>query len=469
MSKSRFLGKKVSQLKDQLHVLETSESEEAYFKRRSDATLKMRQEQMRTAKNQAFDTVALWGLYGKEDMLRYKSLTLPLFMTTAGGPYDSLIDGALLLSYQTTNDPNKIYSRIDNINPDHLAWKFAALEGFGVQKLTQGLCTASGMSAIHMTTMAFLNAGDNFICSNRVYGGVEQLFNITYQKANWTPKWVTRPWNVNEWEEKIDEKTRFLYVESPSNPVLFVADIPALAKLAHTHGIPLIVDATLASPALMRPMEHGADIVLHSSSKVANGSCRAIGGAIVAKDTIVTSNPELEADFVNALKGSHFRNLGPCLSPFNAMYIWDEMGSIRIRMKAHCVKALTIAQFLESHPRIEAVNYPGLESHPQHELAKKLMTFPDGTNGFGFLMSFQIRGGFEKAVAFAQLFDFGAQVTHLGGSYTVWTHNATTTHAQMSQQEREAAGVADNMIRYSVGLEGSDDAIRALDKALNQI
>ena len=132
MSKSRFLGKKVSQLKDQLHVLETSESEEAYFKRRSDTTLKMRQEQMRAAKNQAFDTVALWGLYGKEDMLRYKSLTLPLFMTMAGGPYDSLIDGALLLSYQTTNDPNKIYSRIDNINPDHLAWKFAALEGFGV-------------------------------------------------------------------------------------------------------------------------------------------------------------------------------------------------------------------------------------------------------------------------------------------------------------------------------------------------
>jgi O-acetylhomoserine/O-acetylserine sulfhydrylase-like pyridoxal-dependent enzyme len=220
MSESRFLGKKVLQLKDQLHVLETSESEEAYFKRRSNATLKMRQD------------------YGKDDMLRYKSLTLPLFMTTAGGPYDSLIDGALLLSYQTTNDPNKIYSRIDNINPDHLAWKFAALEGFGVQKLTQGLCTASGMSAIHMTTMAFLNAGDNFVCSNRVYGGVEQLFNVTYQKANWTPKWVARPWNIKDWEEKIDAKTRFLYVESPSNPVLFVADIPALAKLAHAHGQP---------------------------------------------------------------------------------------------------------------------------------------------------------------------------------------------------------------------------------------
>jgi O-acetylhomoserine/O-acetylserine sulfhydrylase-like pyridoxal-dependent enzyme len=466
---SRFLKEKIAELKRKLQLLESAKNEEDYFRKRSDATIKKRVEQMRAAKNQAFDTVALWGLYGKEDMLRYKSLTLPLFMSTTGGSYDSLTDGALLLSYQTTNDPNKIYTRIDNINPDHLAWKFAALEGLGIPELTQGLCTSSGMSAIMMATMAFLKPGDNFVSSNRVYGGSEQLFNVTYPKSGWNVKWVTEPWDLKKWKEKIDEKIKFLFIEFPSNPTLFVSDIPALADLAHLHKIPLIVDSTMATPALTRPLEHGADIVVHSISKVANGSCRCIGGAIVAKDKIVTKDNSLRDDFVNKLKGGHFRNMGPCLSPFNAMIIWDEMGTLRIRMEEHCKKALKIAKFLESHPMIESVNYPGLMSHPQHEVAKKLMKLPNGTNGYGFLLSFNIKGGFEKAKEFAQVFDFGAQVTHLGGSYTVWVHNATTTHSQMSSEERKLAGIPDNMIRYSVGLEGTDDAIKALEKALKQI
>lgn len=469
MSQKGFVSRQIDEFKKKLGVLEKVKGDEEYLRRRSDITLKMREDQLRAAKNQAFDTVALWGLYGKEDMYRYKSLTLPLFSTTAGGSYENLVDGALLLSYQTTNDPNKIYSRIDNINTDHLAWKFAALEGFGIDELTQGLCTSSGMSAIMMATMAFLKSGDNFVSSNRVYGGTEQLFSTTYPTSGWSVRWVTEPGNIDEWAKRIDDKTQFIYVEFPSNPTLFVADIPALAELAHSHNLPLIVDSTLTSAALTRPLEHGADIVIHSTSKIANGSCRAIGGVIVAKDKIVTRNPDIADDFANKLKGGHFRNMGPCLSPHNATVIWDEMGTIRIRMKEHCKKAMEIATFLESHPMIEKVNYPGLESHPQHELAKKMMKLPDGTNGYGFLLSFNVKGGLEETKKFAQEFDFGVQVTHLGGSYTVWVHNATTTHAQMSSEERVSAGVDDNMIRYSVGLEGADDAIKALDKALNKI
>jgi O-acetylhomoserine/O-acetylserine sulfhydrylase-like pyridoxal-dependent enzyme len=325
------------------------------------------------------------------------------------------------------------------------------------------------MSAIMMSTMAFLKSGDNVVSSNRVYGGTQQLFGVTYQKSGWNVKWVTEPWDLKKWNEQIDEKTQCMFVEGPSNPTLFVPDISALAKIAHSHNIPLIVDTTLASPALIRPLEHGADIVIHSTSKISNGSCRCIGGVIVAKDKIVTKNKELQDDFVNKLKGGHFRNMGPCTSPFNAMTIWDEMGTIRIRVKEHSEKAMKIAKFLEKHPAIEAVNYPGLPNHPQHEIAKKLMKFPDGTNGYGFLMSFDIKGGLEKAKEFAQIFDFGVQATHLGGSYTVWVHNATTTHGQMSSEERKAAGVHENMIRYSVGLEGTEDAIKALEKALNQI
>lgn len=469
MSQNGFIKEKIVELKKKLNILESLSVDAEYLHKRSEETLKMREEQFIAAKNKAFDTVALWGLYGKEDMSRYKSLTLPLFLTTAGSSYDGLVDGELLLSYQTTNDPNKIYSRIDNINPDHLAWKFAALEGLGIQELTQGLCTSSGMSAIMMATMVFLKPGDNFVSSNRVYGGTQQLFDVTYPSSGWNVRWVNEPMNIDKWAEQIDSSTRFLYAECPSNPTLFVADISGLAQLAHSHNIPLIIDSTLASPALMRPLEYGADVVVHSASKIANGSCRVIGGVIVAKDKIVTDRQELEDDYVNKIKGGHFRNMGPCLSPYNSMVIWDEMGTIRIRMKEHSAKALKIADFLETHPMIESVNYPGLKSHPQHKLAKKLMKLPDGSNTYGFLMSFNIKGGLEEAKNFARVFDFGVQVTHLGGSYTVWVHNATTTHAQMSSEERKAAGVEDNMIRYSVGLEGEDDAIKALDRALNQI
>lgn len=469
MINSRFLKNKTDLLKKELSLIGKIKSEEEYFLKQSEDTIKKRKQQLEETKNQAFDTVALWGLYGTEDMRRFKSLTLLLFMSTTGGPYDSLIDGSLLLSYKTVDDPNKAYTRIDNTNTDHLALKLSALEGLGVPQLTQGLCTSSGMSAIMMATMPFLEVGDNFISSNRVYGGTQQLFNITYPKSGWTVKWVDDPWNLKGWENKIDKKTKFLYIEFPSNPTLFIPDIPALAKLAHTFGIPLIIDSTMASPALTRPFEHGADVVVHSISKIANGSCRVIGGALISLEKIVTNVKDLRENFANKVKGGHFRNMGPCLSPFNAQIVWDEVVTLRLRAKQLSENAMKIAKYLESHPKIEKVNYPGLESHPQHKIAKKLMKLPDGTNAYGFLLSFNIKGGFKKAQKFAEIFDFGVQVTHLGGNYTVWVHNATTTHGQMTKEERQAAGIADNLIRYSTGLEGTSDAIRSLEKTLNQL
>lgn len=466
---SKFLKDKEKELKKELGNIKKVKSEEDYFVKRSDETIKRREKQLKDTKNQAFDTVALWGLYSGEDMRRFKSLTLPLFMSTSGGPYDSLVDGSLLLSYKTVDDPNKAYTRIDNINTDHLAVKIAALEGLGVTQFTCGLCTSSGMSAIVMATMPFLESGDNFVSSNRVYGGTQQLFDITYPKSGWSVHWVDKPWTSSEWEKRIDKKTKFLYVETPSNPTLYVADIATLAKLAHAYSLPLIVDSTIASSALTRPLEYGADIVVHSLSKVANGSCRAIGGALISLEKITTNIPELKENFANKVKGGHFRNIGPCLSPFNAQIIWDELSTLRLRVKQLSENAMTIATFLERHPKIEHVNYPGLASHPQHTLAQKIMRLPDGENGYGFLLSFNIKGGLEKAKKFAEIFDFGVQVTHLGGNYTIWVHNATTTHGQMTPRERKQAGIEDNLIRYSAGLEGVEDAIRALDKALKQL
>jgi len=469
MAKSKYLKNKIDKLQKEILNLKSVENEEKYFLKRSRKTALTRKKQLQDTKNQAFDTVALWGLYGHKDMLRLKSMTLPLFMSTTGGPYDSLIDGSLLLSYKTMNDPNKIYTRIDNTNTDHLALKLAALEGLGVSQLTQGFCTSSGMSAIFMATMPFLEKGDNFVSSNRVYGGSQQLFEITYKKSDWEARWVTIPWKIEEWEKLIDKKTKFLYAEFPSNPTLFIPDISALSKLAHSYNIPFIIDSTMASPALTRPFEFGADIVVHSISKIANGSCRAIGGALISLDKIITNVDYLKDNFANKVKGGHFRNTGPCLSPFNAQIIWDEIITLRLRVKQHSENAMKISKFLEKHPKIEKVNYPGLSSHPQHKIAKKYMKLPDGKSAYGFLLSFNIKGGFKKAKKFAEVFDFGVQVTHLGGSYTVWVHNATTTHAQMTPEERESAEISDNLIRYSVGLEGSSDAIKHLEKALRKV
>lgn len=469
MAKSRFLEKRVKQLQEELSAVKSVKTEEEYFLKKSQETIARRAKQMREAKNQAFDTVALWGLYDRADMRAFKSLTLPLFMSTTGGPYESLVDGSLLLSYKTIDDPNKIYTRIDNLNTDHLALKLAALEGLRVKQLTQGLCTSSGMSAIVMATLPFLEVGNNFVSSNRVYGGTQQLFDVTYPKSGWRVRWVENPWEEKAWEEKIDKKTKFLYAEFPSNPTLFVPDILALAKLAHSFNIPLIIDSTMASPALTRPFEHGADIVVHSISKIANGSCRAIGGALISLEKITTNVGSLRENFAQKVKGGHFRNMGPCLSPFNAQIIWDEVSTLRMRVKEHSERAIEIAKYLESHPKIEKVNYPGLASHPQHKVAKRLMRLPDGTNAYGFLLSFNIKGGIEAAKKFAQDFDFGVQVTHLGGSYTVWVHNATTTHGQMTAKERKKAGIADNLIRYSTGLEGVSDAISAFEKALRKL
>ncbi|MFW9928084.1 MAG: aminotransferase class I/II-fold pyridoxal phosphate-dependent enzyme [Candidatus Thorarchaeota archaeon] len=470
MEQSKYLEKRIKKLENELNRLKAVESEEAYFLQRSQDQINKRKKLLLDTKNKDFSTVSCHGLYSNDDITQFKSQTLPIFATTTGSGFDSLVDGSLLLSYKTINDPNKIYSRIDNSTTDHLAMKLAALEGISIPDLTQGLVTSSGMSAIFTSTMPFLQVGDNFISSNRVYGGTEQLFNVTYKKSGWQVKWVTEPWDINKWQEQIDSKSKFLYVESPSNPTLYIADLKNLSRLAHDNNIPLIVDSTLASPALMRPLEFGADIVIHSLTKIIGSSGRAIAGAIIAKDHIITRNSEYQDDYVNKLKGGHFRNLGTCLSPQAAAIIWDNLNTLSLRVKAVSESALKIAEFLESHSMIEGVNYPGLPSHPQYAIANELFSLPDGSKGYyGFLMSFLIRGGLELTKKFAEEFNFGLQVTDLGRDYTIWVHNATTTHGQMTSEMRAKAGVPDNLIRYSVGLEGANDAIRALERTLNKL
>ncbi|MHA2105426.1 MAG: aminotransferase class I/II-fold pyridoxal phosphate-dependent enzyme [Candidatus Hodarchaeales archaeon] len=470
MPESKYLNKRIAELEEELAKLRSTSSEEEYFLKRSKKQVEKLNKKMLESKDRNFHTVEAHGLYCNEERNRLKSQILPIFSTPTGGGYDSLVDGSLLLSYQTINDPNKIYSRIDNTTVDHLAMKLAALEGMGIPEITQGLVTSSGMSAIFTATMPFLNTGDNFVSSCKVYGGSNQLFDVTYKKSDWQVRWVEEPDMIEKWQEKIDYRTKFLFVESPSNPTLYVANIPELAKLAHDNNIPLIVDSTIASPALMRPFEFGADIVVHSLSKIIGSSGRNIAGAIIGKERIVTKDKEYEFNFVNKLKGGHFRNLGPCLSPQAAGIIWDNLNTLSLRVKAVSENAMKIANFLEGHEMIESVNYPGLSSHPQHDIANELFSLHDGAKGyFGFLMSFYIRGGLEVTKKFAEDFKFGLQVTDLGRDYTIWVHNASTTHGQVSDEMKRKSGVLDNMIRYSVGLEGSSDAIKALNETLSNL
>lgn len=469
MKKGEFLSKKIKELEKELDLLKSVKSEEEYFRKKSEEQISYRKQQYKQNKKKSLETIGLWGLYGDKDVERYKSYIIPIFATTAGGSFESLEYGRLLLNYDITNDPDKIYSRIDNTSVDHLAYKIASLEGKDIPELTQGLCLASGISAIFMSTLPFLNAGDNFVSSNRVYGGTQQLFGVTYPKMGWEVRWVKNPQNLDAWREKIDQNTKFLFAEFPSNPTLFCPDIPGLAQIAHEFDLPLIVDSTIASPVLTRPLAHGADIVIHSTTKVMCGSGRTIGGAIVAKEEIVTKAEELKENFVEKLKGGHFRNLGPCMSPYSAKEVWDSLNTLKIRVEALSKNALEIANYLSENPKIERVNYPGLSSHPQHQVARKLMKLPNGQNGYSHLMSFQIKGGIEKAKQFAQTFKFGAMLTDLGRDYTVWVHPASTTHSQMSEEERIEAEIPGNLIRYSVGLEGTEDAIKALDEALSKI
>ncbi|MHA2296108.1 MAG: aminotransferase class I/II-fold pyridoxal phosphate-dependent enzyme [Candidatus Hodarchaeales archaeon] len=463
---TNFIKQKISRLETEIEKLKKMASDDEYFRVRSNETKNRRHVQVLKSKNLEFDTVSLTGLYDANDMRQFKSMTLPVFTSSTGAPFDSLLDGALLLSSQTINDPNKIYSRFDNTTIDHLAMKIAALEGRSIKEETRALCLSSGMSAIFITTLPFLEVGDHFLCPNQIYGGTEQLFNVTYPRMGWTVDWVEKPWSLDAWQEKITRRTRFLYLETPSNPTLFIGDISGLASIAHDHNIPLIVDSTVASPALLRPLEHGADIVVHSISKVMGSSGRAIGGAIIAKKQIITSNAELSEDFILKVRGSHFRNLGPCLHPPSATAIWDDLVTLQMKVKVMSNNALKIARFLIDHPKVESVNYPGLVTHPQHEIAKKLLLFEDGTNGYGHLLSFNVKGGLQGAVRFAEMFDFGVQVGDLGKNHTTWVHPATTTHGQMSREMRRKSGVLDNLIRYSVGLEGVNDAISAIETAL---
>jgi O-acetylhomoserine/O-acetylserine sulfhydrylase-like pyridoxal-dependent enzyme len=387
-----------------------------------------------------FDTVSVKGGFTWEDQLRYHTMAPPIIQS-AVFPYESAAWAADLYSYKIEGFA---YGRINNPTNDIFEKRMAMLEGGEA-----GLATASGMAAVFMVAHHLVQAGEEITSSIRVYGGTYELFNTSMPRMGIKTNWVEEPDRIESWERAITPKTKLIHVESPSNPNLFVGDIPAIAKLARSKGLPLMVDNTICTPALMRPIEMGADIIIHSATKYISGNATSLSGVIVGKK-----------DFVTHVRRIGFRNMGPTISPFNSWLCLLGLESLSLRMARHSENAMAIAKFLEKHPKIESVSYPGLPSHPQHEAAKRQMS------AYSSMLSFNVKGGLEATRRVIDNLSIAVHTTHLGSSQTVAIQPAATTHWQLGPEERAKAGVPDNLIRYSAGLEDVQDLIEDLDTAL---
>jgi O-acetylhomoserine (thiol)-lyase len=379
------------------------------------------------------------------------------------------------LSYQI---PTWCYSRIHNPTVYYLEETLALLESYGTGIDAVGLCTASGMSAIKQAVeplIARRGAGTepiNFVASAHVYGGTFQLFDLRMAERGAEVRWVAEPWRTESWEPLVDEHTRFIYTEMPSNPQQSCSDLAVLAELAHSHDIPLVVDATIATPALMRPLAHGADIVIHSLTKTIGSSGATVGGAIIARKGLPCRflDDEPRADYGTWLKLWPFRDSGPCMSAYSAFALLSDLRLLRLKVEWMSENTLKVAQFLSGHPKVERVDYLGLGSHPLHELASKYMRLVDADRPmFGHLMSFTVRGEAADARRFFDGMERIYRATDLGRVKSVATIPAISTHQQQGEEGRELAGITPTMVRLCVGAEHPDDVIADLDQALAKV
>src|SRR3982751_2357317 len=336
-----------------------------------------------------------------------------------------------------------VYTRYTNPTVSMFQDRLAALEG-----AQSCVATASGMAAILATALVHLKAGDHVVCSNAVFGATIQLFtNILGRFGIGTT--VVSPTRVEEWRAALRSRTRLLFLETPSNPLTEVSDIAALAEVAKKAGALLAVDNVFCTPALQRPLELGADLVVHSATKYLDGQGRVLGGAVVGSKALV-------GEPITAF----LRTAGPALSPFNAWVLLKGLETLDLRVRAQSAAALELARWLEAHPGIARVYYPGLKSHPQHELAKRQQ------KGSGAILSFDVKGG--KAAAW-RVIDSTKLISitgNLGDVKTTITHPATTTHGRISPQARVAAGITDGLVRLSVGLEAVADLQADLERGL---
>ncbi|QOJ23513.1 MAG: O-succinylhomoserine sulfhydrylase [Gammaproteobacteria bacterium] len=361
---------------------------------------------------------------------------------TSSFVFDSAAQAAARFS---GNEPGNIYSRFTNPTVTAFEERLAVLEG-----AEACVATSSGMSAILACVMGLLSAGDHIVASRSLFGATVNLFNNILKRFNVDTTFVSAT-DVQSWQAAIQPNTKLFFLETPSNPLTEISDIAELSKIAKKAGIWLVVDNCFCTPILQKPLELGADIVIHSATKYLDGQGRVLGGAVLGKRELL-----MDGGIFGFL-----RTAGPTLSAFNAWVILKGLETLKVRIEAHSANALQMAQWLESQPNVARVFYPGLVSHPQHTLAKHQQKSGGG------IVTFEVKGGKEAAWRVIDSTRLISITANLGDAKSTLTHPATTTHARISQEARDAAGISDGLLRIAVGLEAVQDLQADLQRGLS--
>ena len=420
-------------------------------------------------KEYRFDTLAVHA--GQVPDPTTGSRAVPIYQTTSY-VFQDTEHAARLFGLQEFGN---IYTRIMNPTTDVLEKRVAALEGGAA-----ALAVSSGQSAITLSLLNLTRPGDEIVSASSLYGGTYTLFTSTFPKFGVTVRFVD-PKEPENFRAAITEKTKAVFAETMGSPKLDVLDIEAVAAIAHEAGVPLVVDSAATTPYLLRPIQHGADIVVHSLTKFIGGHGTSIGGIIVDSgkfdwgsgrfpdftepDPTYNGLRYLEAfgglAYILKARVQLLRDLGTSISPFNAFLFLQGLETLHLRLQRHCENALTVAEFLAAHPAVAWVNYPGLPGHPSHELAKKYLR-----KGSGALVGFGIRGGREAGKRFIDSLKLFSHLANIGDAKSLAIHPASTTHSQLTPEEQVSAGVSADFVRLSLGLEDSADLIADLQQAL---
>jgi O-acetylhomoserine (thiol)-lyase len=417
------------------------------------------------------ETLAVHGGYSPEPTT--KAVAVPIYQTTSYA-FDNTQHGADLFDLKVAGN---IYTRIMNPTQDVLEKRVAAMEG-GIA----GLALASGQAAITYAIQTISEAGDNIVSASTLYGGTYNLFAHTLPQLGIQVRFADYR-EPQAFEKLIDGRTKAIYCESIGNPLGNITDFDKLADIAHRHGIPLIVDNTVPTPCLCRPIEHGADIVVHSLTKYLGGHGNSIGGIIVDSGKFPWAEHKLKfrrlnepdvsyhgvvytealgpAAFIGRARVVPLRNMGAAISPFNAFLVLQGIETVSLRMDRICENTLKVAQFLKGHDKVSWVNYAGLPDHKDHELVRKYM----GGRASGIL-TFGVKGGREAGARFQDALQLIVRLVNIGDCKSLACHPASTTHRQLSHEEMAKAGVSEDMIRLSIGIEHIDDILADLDQAL---
>ena len=422
-----------------------------------------------------FDTLAVQG--GQEPDTATGALAVPIYQTTSYY-FEDTGQAARLYSL---DEPGYIYSRINNPTVRAFESRLALLEGGA-----DALAVASGQSATLIAVLNLAQAGDHIVAASALYGGTLTLFNNTLSKLglSFTFVPVTEP---EAFAAALRPNTKAIYIETIGNPALDVPDFAAIARIARQAGVPLIVDNTFASPWLCRPIEHGAEIIVHSATKYIGGHGTTIGGAIVSAGKFDWGNgkyPALvtpdaahngliyaerfgPAAFIAKARAHLLADLGPAMSPFNAFLLLQGLETLHLRMPRHCQNAARVAAYLQAHAKVSYVVYPGLSGHRSHAQAERYLNGAEG-RGYGAMIGFGVRGGLEAGRRFIEALRLTRHVANVGDAKSLAIHPASTTHSALTPEQRQAAGISEDFIRYSVGIEHPDDIIADIEQALSK-